>query len=137
MTADEKVKEIEEEDEIPTTPIPVKWECLGSDREIREAHFKEKRSLVREGPSTKRISTLKFHKEVPLHSRLVFPHHIPLIESPRREHTLYCYLSVEVRCLTEATPLRAATHVFQSTVWFQPGHVRGCPLTGAARGGAS
>ena len=48
MSAEEKAREKEEEDEIPTTPIPVKWECLGSDLEIREEHFKEKRSLVRE-----------------------------------------------------------------------------------------
>ena len=36
----------EEEDEIPTTPLPAKWECLGSDLEIREGHFKERKDLV-------------------------------------------------------------------------------------------
>lgn len=36
----------EEEDEIPVTPIPKRWECLGSDREVKEGQFKDKRALV-------------------------------------------------------------------------------------------
>lgn len=40
-------EEEEEEDEIPKTPIPQKWECLGSDREVKEQHFKDKRELVK------------------------------------------------------------------------------------------
>ena len=42
----EKAGEKEDEDQIPTTPVPVKWECLGSDLEIKEGHFEEKKSLV-------------------------------------------------------------------------------------------
>ena len=39
-------EEEEEEDAIPQTPIPQKWECLGSDLEIKEGYFKDKRPLV-------------------------------------------------------------------------------------------
>ena len=42
----EAKEEEEEEDVIPTTPIPQAWECLGSDLEIREGHFTDKRPLV-------------------------------------------------------------------------------------------
>ena len=39
-------KDEEDEDEIPRTPIPQKWECMNSDLEIKEGHFKDKRELV-------------------------------------------------------------------------------------------
>ncbi len=36
----------EEEDEIPKTPEPKEWVCLGSDLEIMEGHFQDTRPLV-------------------------------------------------------------------------------------------
>ena len=41
-------KEEEEEDVIPSTPVPREWECLGSDTEIRESLVTDSRPLVRE-----------------------------------------------------------------------------------------
>ena len=37
----------EEEDEIPSTPEPKEWECLGSDKIIEERHYSNTRELVR------------------------------------------------------------------------------------------
>lgn len=42
------IKEEEDEDEIPSTPIPSEWVCLGSDIEIKEGMFKNSRPLVSE-----------------------------------------------------------------------------------------
>ena len=36
----------EEDEEIPTTPEPKEWECLGSDKEILEGIVTQSRPLV-------------------------------------------------------------------------------------------
>ena len=46
MDEDGLAKDEDEEDELPKTPIPQKWECLNSDKEIKEYHFRDQRSLV-------------------------------------------------------------------------------------------
>ena len=38
--------EEEEEEQIPPTPVPKEWECLGSDLEIKETFMESERSLV-------------------------------------------------------------------------------------------
>ena len=47
MENGEEEMEEEEEDELPSTPEPRKWECLGSDLDIIDGYFMKERGLVR------------------------------------------------------------------------------------------
>ncbi|XP_064386318.1 dynein axonemal intermediate chain 3-like isoform X2 [Halichondria panicea] len=94
-------KEEEEDDVIPSTPVPREWECLGSDTEIRESLVTDSRPLISFKVSRKRMY---FNSPVSLSDHLASVHSDLVLDISPHDEPNYQLCRSEMDIAVQAVP---------------------------------